>query len=221
MGAPHKSLNAILNAIADAQSLNELRRVYLGAVSEYAEDATSIWKIQDATAARKGDLERMKTLTKNPAQSPTRKSKFIATRSKAKALRDAQSAGISAPVAVKAPGGYVVYSAYAANPAAKKSTRIARKGVSKKRYVNRPSQITGETPTKRLKKRREMMDVLASSGYTRVFPNPSYVSVQALKRTTWGTVALFPDTEVGRAMAAAYARALGKTGKSVRIVRED
>lgn len=102
----------------------------------------------------------------------TRKSKFVATRSKAKALREAEAAGINAPIAVKVQGGFVVYQGYAKNPAPRK-TPIKRKGVTGKKYVKRASQITRKPPTKRLQSRRKKMDILADAGYSGVFPNPA------------------------------------------------
>jgi hypothetical protein len=58
------------------------------------------------------------------------------------------------------------------NPKPRKS-RIPRKGVSKRAYVERPSQITRKPPTKRTRKRREMMTVLSAGGYGGVYPNPA------------------------------------------------
>jgi hypothetical protein len=58
------------------------------------------------------------------------------------------------------------------NPTPRKS-RIPRKGVSKRAYVERPSQITRKPPTKRTRKRREMMTVLSAGGYGGVYPNPA------------------------------------------------
>jgi hypothetical protein len=61
------------------------------------------------------------------------------------------------------------------NPARKKAP-TKRVGVSAKKYISRPSQATGKTPTKRLKARR------AVSPRTGAFPNPAARSLYTVHR---------------------------------------
>jgi hypothetical protein len=107
----------------------------------------------------------------------------------------------------------------ASNPAPRKS-RIPRKGVSKRAYVERPSQITRKPPTKRTRKRREQMTVLAREGYAGVFPNPrAGIFVEQQSGKGWRAVAIFPDTRMGQSDAEKYAKRIA-TGKTVRVVRK-
>jgi hypothetical protein len=105
------------------------------------------------------------------------------------------------------------------NPKPRKS-RIPRKGVSKRAYVERPSQITRNPPTKRTRKRREQMTVLAREGYAGVFPNPrAGIFVEQQSGKGWRAVAIFPDTRIGQSDAEKYAKRIA-TGKAVRVVRK-
>lgn len=64
----------------------------------------------------------------------------------------------------------------------RESNPIKRTGISKTRYVKRPSQASGKTPTKRLQKRR------AASPRKGMFPNPAPKKgrVYSVARSAWG-----------------------------------
>jgi hypothetical protein len=66
----------------------------------------------------------------------TKRQAFIATRSKAKALRDAKKRGLQHPIAVKAPGGFVVYEAY--HEVAKSNPRRRKRKAARKRVRKNP-----------------------------------------------------------------------------------
>jgi len=105
------------------------------------------------------------------------------------------------------------------NPA-KKSKRAG------KAYINRPSQITKRAPSKRLRKRRDMMDVIHESGISGVFPNPAPTSFREIHvqqmggKDEWRTVARFPATKEGERNARNYASVHARYSKvPVRVVK--
>lgn len=112
-----------------------------------------------------------------------------------------------------------------ANPAKKRvaaKKTVARVGVTAKRYVKRPSQITRAAPTKRLVKRRTKVVAKPKKGY---FPNPYYPATKktpdsskfpfqvqcgnsiASNSGVWKILACFATKEGAYAYARAYHKA--------------
>lgn len=95
-----------------------------------------------------------------------------------------------------------------------KHNPIKRTGISKTRYVKRPSQATGKTPTKRLQKRR------AASPRQGMFPNPAtrwaydvrdadlgQYTVHARRGKSYASIAVFKDYRKAVEYAQAYSNA--------------
>jgi hypothetical protein len=178
-----------IDAIHKAATIAALKTIYNQLLEQYRGDPGILWAIQDATAIARDRLKR-KQRGKNPKPRKSRAATHDANVPSGAACPGCITLAekIRMPwhksyIDVLATPSYAVdeiakkHNASVKrqrgkNPAPRKS-RIPRKGVSKRAYVERPSQITRKPPTKRTRKRREMMTVLSAGGYGGVYPNPA------------------------------------------------